>query len=36
MASQTDFAIFIDKNCAYPKKNFMPFYKILNYFVGEK
>ena len=35
--SQTDFAIFIDKNCAYLKKEFhAPFYKILNYFVGVK
>jgi glycosyltransferase involved in cell wall biosynthesis len=35
--SQTDFAIFIDKNCAYLNKEFYaPFYKMLNYFVGVK
>ena len=35
--SQTDFAIFIDKNCTYLDKEFYaPFYKVLNYFVGVK
>jgi glycosyltransferase involved in cell wall biosynthesis len=35
--SQTDFAIFIDKNCTYLGKEFYaPFYKVLNYFVGVK
>ena len=35
--SQTDFAIFIDKNCTYLGKMFYaPFYKVLNYFVGVK
>jgi glycosyltransferase involved in cell wall biosynthesis len=35
--SQTDFAVFIDKNCTYLNKGcYAPFYKLLNYFVGMK
>ena len=35
--SKLDFAIFIDRNCTYLKKEFYaPFYKALNYFIGVK